>query len=425
MQYDPLAETQKNETTALVPTQPVSGLATFVLDSGVLDSSVPDSGVSVFGETGRPAVSVTRSKGDDFYYGWCLTDHKNGKDIRPDRRTIDYLNDEPYAGRVKSMLGRLGLPLPKNEEIFRGTNHDLLFLNSHGLVLRIGPTNVHDLMTPAILQPIGWIEDRQTMLQTKTMELPLTIALYPGIELYTDYLKSTDPSKPRLIGSLDGFLQATGHQADDLSPYNIGVIRVVDERGRQMAAPVLLDADNRFNGIVSGYQRNQRRDLWRILEEKSAQAGLSSNVADVQHNFLKSAFNETARARYWIRAYEAHQPLRQKFWDAFGDENKVDPEQRQAFWRQCAAVTNNPAQMMLPAWTYRKDDADNAVFLRQEIAVPQVLLMRPWTKLEPDTRTFPIEQTAVFKRAVAHAHRERVGLVYDAVQRRTQLRAPK
>src|SRR6218665_2216617 len=68
---------------------------------------------------GDAANDAPQSRGG-FEYGWGYTDHKTGKEIGKDFRTVDYLNDEPYATRVHAMLDQLGLPVPKAGEVFRG-----------------------------------------------------------------------------------------------------------------------------------------------------------------------------------------------------------------------------------------------------------------------------------------------------------------
>lgn len=191
----------------------------------------------------------TADKKADFQYGWCYTDHKDGREIRDDFRGIDFFNDHPYAKRVERMLGQMGLPIPEEAQIFRGTHHDMLFLDSHGVVIRIGPLDVEDLMNPGILQPLGWLEDRRHKVQTDVLTdqtAPLTVAIYPGIELYKNYLD--DNQRPKSAGDLEDFLFLTGAGLGDVKEPNKGVIRLQDEKtGGEVAVEMLLDPDNTFN----------------------------------------------------------------------------------------------------------------------------------------------------------------------------------
>ncbi len=340
-----------------------------------------------------------------FEYGWCYTDHKTGKEIRKSFRTSDYLNDEPYATRVHAMLDQLGLPVPKAGEVFRGTHHDLLFLNSHGVVVRIGPQNVHDLMNPGILQPLGWLEDRSTMMKE---DLPLTVALYPGVELYDQY--EVGQPKPMIIDKLYDVMKSNDFgTADLLGQGNTGVIRVLGDDGKEVAVRVLIDADNDFNAPSSGMRK-------KLAKHMAAQLGSASETTtavrkdDVLMNTLRDVFNHARNAPYLQKAYEVHQPLRNMFWGAFQGVTAVDgvPDmaQRDAFWQTCAAVTNKPMQVTLPVWRTLKDADGKMNFERSELHVPHVVLYRPWTGQTADLAVQPIAVSQVVRDAVGQAYAE-------------------
>ncbi len=197
-----------------------------------------------------------------FSYGWCKTDHKQGKEIRWEYRTKDYMKDEPYAASVKAMLKKLGLPFPKSAQIFRGTHHDLLFLNTHGVVVRIGPTDVRDLMNPAILQPLGWLEDKNILIG----KVPLAVAIYPGIEQHNDWSKSASP--PEAVGNLRKIFEKTGQRTVDVFPVNEGVIRILDDEGKEAAVEILLDSDNQFN--ASSKEMAQKRASGLVKAKKTS-----------------------------------------------------------------------------------------------------------------------------------------------------------
>ncbi|MBI1214571.1 MAG: hypothetical protein GC185_01980 [Alphaproteobacteria bacterium] len=381
-----------------------------------------------YGLKGKDAQGVTlgpqQQEKPEFDYGWCKTDHKDGKEIRQDWRQTDYLNDEPYATRVRAMLEQLGLPAPEKEQIFRGTNHDLLFLNTHGVVVRIGPIDVEDLMNPAIVQPLGWLEDKENPVKlgrySDGHEVPCTVAIYPGIELLRHYLDDESPGKPELVGDLRNFLNATGQGAEDMSTANCGVIRVFDDDGKEIAVKMLLDSDNSFNAS-SPETREKRATRFQAQESSKTKYGNSTdpammgplvdvNKGEMLMNTLRDVFNAARNAKYFERAFEVHQPLRHMFWDAFKEVEPVtgqpDIKKRQAFWDKCAAVTNKPEPMALPVWCTAQDDADGIRFVREELVVPHLVLYRPWTGLKEDRVTKPIEQTEALKAAIERAHRE-------------------
>lgn len=361
----------------------------------------------------REAGAAPREGG--FEYGWCYTDHKTGKEIRKDYRSIDYMNDEPYATRVHAMLDQLGLPKPQDGEIFRGTHHDLLFLNSHGVVLRIGPQDVEDLMNPGILQPLGWLEDTDNKVKVGKLDLPLTVAIYPGVELSSQYYDAK--KKPALAGSLYDLLSATNQGAGDVcSPGNTGIIRVLDDDGKEVAVQLLVDADNEWNG-ASKNLREVRSSHLREQSGSAAQRPQDVGRGDILRNTLSAVFNAVQNVRYWEKAYEVHQPLRHMFWDAFGKMDAVtglpDTPARQKFWETCAAVTNKPRAITLPVWQMQKDAAGNVSYQRQEIHVPHLVLYRPWTGAAADQIVQPIQQSKGLRDAVGKEHIKKFGAGYE------------
>ncbi|HRJ67661.1 MAG TPA: hypothetical protein PLW48_11040, partial [Alphaproteobacteria bacterium] len=295
---------------------------------------------------------------EKFEYGWCYTDHKTGKEIRKDYRTVDYMNDEPYATRVHAMLEQLGLPAPKGGEIFRGTHHDLLFLNSHGVVVRIGPQDIEDLINPGILQPLGWFEDGDNKIKHGGRELPLTVAIYPGIELSNQYYDAKQ--KPALAGSLYDILSATNQGTGDVcSEGNTGIIRVLDDDGQEVAVQLLVDADNEWNGASKDMRQKKTSHMREqsasaAQSQSGAQAGAAAPISkgDILFNTLSTVFNAVKNVRYWEKAYEVHQPLRHMFWEAFGDVPAVTglpkADARARFCKNLPRVLNNSRFLIFP-----------------------------------------------------------------------------
>lgn len=80
----------------------------------------------------------------DIEYGWCYTDWKI-KDTTPSWREVYY---KTYFHELKIVLKNYGIPIPKDSEIYSGCEHDMLFLNSHGIVVRIGTIDILRLNKP-------------------------------------------------------------------------------------------------------------------------------------------------------------------------------------------------------------------------------------------------------------------------------------
>ena len=312
------------------------------------------------------------------------------------------MKDEPYASQAKKMLKQLGLPLPASGEIFHGTNHDLLFLNSHGVVIRIGPTDIPDLVNPAILQPLGWLEDRKQMINFDGKKTPFTVAIYPGIELAKNYRhpKSRN-SRPKLVGNLEMFLEETDQGTGDLCENNTGVIRIMNDTGKAVAVEVVIDPDNSFHS--SSKELSKRRSRTLKKQERS-----SSNKSDVISRTLLETFNTAANAEYWQRAFETHQPLRQMFWEAFKDVKDLryrpNPESLDAFWDKCAQITNRPEYVVMPVWRLHVNAKGGKTYTRKEIHIPNLVLYRQWTDKKQDRIISPIQQPPELKAAVQKAH---------------------
>lgn len=333
-----------------------------------------------------------------FRYGWCATDHKTGREIRQDYRKVDYLYDEPYKSSVRRSLKKLGLPLPGKSEIFRGTRHDLLFLDSHGVVLRIGPIDINDLLNPAILQPLGWIEDRENMICRN----PFTVAIYPGIEIHRNF--ENDPSRPQELTDLYSFLSGTSQGTGDSYGNNTGYIRVLDEvKQREVGVHMLLDMDNVYNGTGMN-ARKQRAD---ILAAVRKEAG---GYDDVLSKTICAAFKDVADAEFYKKAFEVHNPLRKLFWASFDGREEggaPDPAAIKYFWDTCARVTNNPASCVMPVWKSAGREGTPR-FTRKEVFMPQVILYRPWTGDPMDAFVPPIGLEPCAVKALREEHREKI-----------------
>ncbi|TVQ84538.1 MAG: hypothetical protein EA357_02640 [Micavibrio sp.] len=322
------------------------------------------------------AGQATQAAPAAFKYGKCVSDHKDGKALRTQFRTIDYMKDEPYAGQVRDMLEHLGLPQPKDHEIFRGTFHDLLFLDSHGVVLRIGPTDVKDLMNPGIIQPLGWLNSQDLKLH-HGKEVPLSVTMYPGIELYKHFLEQDD--RPEVVGNLDLLFWETGQSDSDLHEDNIGIIRLEDENGREVAVRMLLDPDNRFNSS-HGDKSNKKAELYKDEQKKGRGKGEAMEAT------LSEVFKEAKNIGLYKRAFQLHQPLRNMFWRAFKDTDhtggEVDQELRDTLWQTMAEATGKTKTMSYEAQTAKKSGLKtllSGVQACSEMVTVKCRLETPWT----------------------------------------------
>lgn len=313
-------------------------------------------------------------KQPSFKYGWCETDHKPGRVIRDQYRDIDYIQDEPYASLTKKMLQQLGLSLPKECEVFRGTHHDMLFLDSHGVVVRIGPTDVEDLMTPAILQPLGWSE-------TTVDGVKHSAVIYPGIEHYTEFCPKSDSAK--LVGGMCDILEETNHKTEDAgSERNQGIIRVKDDDKKDIAVLVLLDPDNEWIGSSSKNISNNMTSQFQTETKKER-----GHKGRAMETTLSQSFNKVNNIGLWKKAFKQHQPLRNLFWNAFKNvkslEDKPDQAALSYFWNKCEKAVNTPT----PILSYKRSNYtnDNGINVwKEERHLSDIALFRPWTGKESD-----------------------------------------
>lgn len=292
----------------------------------------------------------------EFKYGWCNTDHKTGKLIRKDFRDIDYFGDEPYATSTRKMLERMGLPIPAADQIFRGTHHDLLFLDSHNVVLRIGPADIADTVNPAMLQPLGWFDDPEN---------EFSVAIYPGIE----------PLKNRVDGSLFSkllnTLSVTKQDSQDVAETNSGVIHIRKD-GQTIPVPVVLDVDSQWNKTRSPGLRLKKYDLFK----KPMTENLSDSV-ELLEKTVTSVYALATGLENWVMAFLVHQPLRNMFWLACRDrahpDDMPDMDKMAAFWDKCAAVSQAPDVNIIH--THTGDHAN------------PMTLYKPWTGQKSDRTT--------------------------------------
>jgi hypothetical protein len=211
------------------------------------------------------------------------------------------------------------------------------------------------------------------------------------------------------MGGLRDILEATGQGSDDVSNNNKGIIRILDDEGKEAAVQMLLDPDNQFNSSSKAVSSQRSSNMSKAAE-------FIENKGDVLSQTLDDVFKAAENIKYYKRAFEVHQPLRRLFWDAFKEVKKADdvPDAgaRKKFWDVCAQVTNNPQAAIMPVWRSQTGTDGKTEFIRDEIFVPQVVLYRPWTGEEADKIIHPINVSPDLKKAVKKEHEamiERMG----------------
>lgn len=321
--------------------------------------------------------AVLSLRNDPFHYGWCRTDHKSGQRLRREFRDDDYVFDEPYATRTRAMLDKLGLPMPKAGQVFRGTNHDMIFLNSHGVVVRIGPTDVEDLANPAIVQPLGWLEDREKMINHGGQPVPFSVVIYPGIELNRHFYDAHG-----LEGDCYSFMRRSEQATGDIGVDNQGIVHVADEDGTSKTMRVLLDSDNVYNRS-SYFLARRRQDAADLLGTTLIAAGARRDA--VIDNVLRHVFNNASVL--WHKVFEKHLPLRQLFWAGLDSPDAAAAlpggPGLDHFWSACAAAVKRPLSLTVPVW--RSEVAsDGQTKISCVPLTVDVTLRRPWTGYRAD-----------------------------------------
>lgn len=255
----------------------------------------------------------------DFKYGWCLTDYKDGQFIRLKEsgvvRRPDYFKDKRYASFVEEALAFYGLPMPDLEtDIYRGTNHDLLFLDSHGVVVRIGKTNIRDLVNPGIIQPLHWIDN---------LSETLTIALYPGTALYEGIIRADNNEQIINPRFLHDAIPEFGNNNNDVNTGNSGHLTLLFKQTTYIA-PILIDPDSEITPTI------KTKPLLPLHE---------MTKADALKHCIDYVYTQTIKGHSVSNIYpvfqtlfDYHNPIRRAFSQAL-DKGERDPEKLKRAWK--------------------------------------------------------------------------------------------
>lgn len=255
-----------------------------------------------------------------FEYGWCYTDHKDGKSVGGTRSEKFYEYSE-MVDFIEETLANYGLPMPKADEIFHGTDENLLFVNSHGVVVRIGPKqNIEDCVNPAIVQPLHWIKDEAS---------GCVISIYPGMDIYQSVNHSNIAPSWRMGEAMNFF----GNNSVDDHWNNKGYIPViVDDEGTEKMLEIQLDPSARYDGprkdkidvnVPNSLSLRDAIDsLSQAARKKSEEKRNKSKINNGKS--LKTDFN----IELYRQAFDYHAPLRRAFALAFDADSPIKDKRR-------------------------------------------------------------------------------------------------
>lgn len=276
-------------------------------------------------------------KPHEHVYGVCHSDHKRA--TKYENYSINYFSifhdnipfdeidwgdeEEEKSFFVCDTFYSLGLPLPAPHEIHYGTDGSLLFLNSHGIVIRIHDNCDGDprlFLHPHILQPVGWVTSK---------ELNVTIALYPAADII-----SSPSSQQKAASTARKSLKKSNFKTDDLGTHNnTGCLQL--KRARY---PLAIDVSFRIGERPNEQGRKTTRDAFNKRRKKKP-AFEALKVLFKHH--ASSEFSQSECAEI----FNFHQPLRHAFFMAWkeADKDKGDPNpvRMQRFWQMAFNYTQN------------------------------------------------------------------------------------
>tara|TARA_Y100001936_G_scaffold248874_1_gene297759 strand:- start:30 stop:992 length:963 start_codon:yes stop_codon:yes gene_type:complete len=259
-----------------------------------------------------------------FEYGQCFTSQLRGKAVRKRFRKTDYFENPQTLAFIKQALELYGLEMPTSkDDAYIGAHHDLLFLNTHGVTIRIGNMDLKQLTNPVILQPLHYIKDPTS---------DFTVALYPGLKpaIHCSY---SDPfALGRWILSDEaadvGYLMdCFGNEPWDLHKHNWGFVEV-ERDGKSVLVPLLFDMDDQFHPSEINRESFEVVDEHGWLEPEK----MRHLIHHMHEQATVECFDEAIQAhkdKLYLKTFEYHQPLRRAFARAFkGLEFGQMPDQK-------------------------------------------------------------------------------------------------
>lgn len=282
----------------------------------------------------------------EFDYGWCYADYREPGVDKRDDGAEGLVYALGTRGAIADMFKTLGLPIPDEEEVYRGRQGDMVFLNSHNLVIKVlSKFDPLEFTNPGIAQPLGWLHDETTR---------VTMAIYPGLKLLArdpkfaaHYHKQQLKGKTRRgkqpkreeMSKLALMIDSAGNEPRDVRvAHNIGLIPALSSLGREELGLSLIDTDTRFNAR-SSLHRNQeprpRADLHPSQQASAMHAILDQLLTELEEKRdVSDAFN----LNDYRQMGRYHAPLRRAFSMMFtgGDGqalDKPDSKRLDNFWQ--------------------------------------------------------------------------------------------
>jgi len=292
----------------------------------------------------------------NFEYGWCYTDHKDGREIRENYYRPDYMFGSRYSEISRELFEKIGLPFPDKEQTYRGTTHDMLFVNSHNVVVKIGPTDISDIISPLILQPLGWVSSDRKY-SSHFFETPLTVSVFPGVKLLSKCGKFKIEDMKDDFYSMACCMEMKVDGIDN----NLGYVDIKNSKFGKKSVPLTIDIDNRFSNI--GYET--ARDVRNYMDREKLNI---NNNAELVDKTIKAVYLNTYGGAMgdFVKAFEVHQPLRISFWNAINDDMGK-------FWGECAGLSKQGKKYEYPVWKF-----ENREYKREIVTSDRIVLYSPW-----------------------------------------------
>lgn len=245
--------------------------------------------------------------------GFCHTDLDTSRFY-----TTPLNNVDDYGEIVESHLAEMGIPF-QTKDFLGGTNYDLLFFENHGMVLKVGlGHDPIDHIHPCLSQPLGWITDEKTGLNT---------SLYAGEAIDPEEWHSNMPNN-HLVKILD----ASGQGSGDAVPDNLSFLIVNGQR-----LPILIDVDKDDNKTTDKSIAKRKQKLKRRLWDREG-----VNNAESHKGILFEVYSGNKKLEPWMAQFDRHQPLRQLYWDAMKQPLARRSAALKVFWDTAAEWTKFP-----------------------------------------------------------------------------------
>jgi len=288
-------------------------------------------------------------------YGKCDADFKDSRRIRDTYSREDYVFGAQFKNVTQELLADLGFPMPEEDEVFRDSFYDRLNLKSHGLVVKIGPTDIIDKINPLFLQPIGWKSAEDIIGDIK---LPFTVAVYPRIN------RASMCGLSKMIDFQSNLFEMTqnlGLNYYNINIDNVGFIDVVSDGLEKESVPLYFDVQSNEN-ISDNISYNSAKFFINNEGNKI------HNKGELLDKTIKAVSLHEYGIEKYVRAFEVHQPLRLAFWNACGD-NGIDKAKLDNLWNECSFLTSRKKQYEYPVWRVEKGEYKRKIIKGQKISL--------------------------------------------------------